>query len=72
MGISHMLDKKRMINYKYSYKTAYYDNDNDMGSNHGGDNGTGIAGVKVFNSNEVTALPCLLLKTQGLGALILW
>lgn len=67
---SAMLDKKRMINYKYSYKTAYYDNDNIWVANYGGDNGTGIAGVKVFNSNEVTALTLPAPENSGLGALI--
>lgn len=52
---SAMLDKKRMSNLKYSYKTEYIDSDKIWNAYKKDDNNsTGISGIAVFDSNEIT------------------
>lgn len=52
---SAMLDKKKLSNMKYSYKTQYMDPSYIWNAYLEGDaNRTGISGVSVFDSNEVS------------------
>lgn len=52
---SAMLDKKKMSNLRFSYKTQYIDSDKIWNAYEAGDNNkTGISGVTVFDSNEVS------------------
>lgn len=54
---SAMLDKKRMSNLRYSYKTVYIDSPNIWNSYINGSNTkTGISGVSIFDSNEVSLI----------------
>lgn len=52
---SAMLDKKKMSNMRYSYKSVYLDSGNIWNAYASGSNTrTGISGVAVFDSNEVS------------------
>ena len=52
---SAMLDKKKMSNMRYSYKSVYLDSYNIWNAYESGDKiKTGISGVAVFDSNEVS------------------
>lgn len=52
---SAMLDKKKMSNIKFSYKSVYFDKDNIWKAYIGGSSTkTGISGVSIFDSNEVS------------------
>ena len=53
---SAMLDKKRMSNLKYSYKTEYMDSNKIWNAYEENDNTmrTGISGIAVFDSSEIT------------------
>ena len=52
---SAMLDKKKLSNMKFSYKTQYMNPSNIWNAYvEGDDNRTGISGVAVFDSNEVS------------------
>ena len=54
---SAMLDKKKMSNLRYSYKTVYLDTDNIWNAYIKGDKThTGISGVSIFDSNEVSLI----------------
>ena len=64
---SAMLDKKRMSNMRYSYKTVYLNLDNIWNAYVSG-NGTrtGISGVAVFDSNEVSLVRLPAQENSGL------
>lgn len=50
---SAMLDKKKLYNMKYSYKSVYLADDNIWNAYVSGDSDkTGISGVSIFDSNE--------------------
>lgn len=52
---SAMLDKKKLSNMRYSYKSVYFDYENIWNAYKENDNDkTGISGVAVFDSNEVS------------------
>lgn len=52
---SAMLDKKKMSNMRYSYKSVYLDSGNIWNAYiSGSSTSTGISGVAVFDSNEVS------------------
>lgn len=52
---SAMLDKKKMSNMRYSYKSVYLDSGNIWNAYESGSSTkTGISGVAVFDSNEVS------------------
>lgn len=54
---SAMLDKKKMSNVRYSYKSVYLDSNNIWNAyESGSDIRTGISGVVVFDSNEVSLI----------------
>lgn len=54
---SAMLDKKKMSNMRYSYKSVYLDSGNIWNAYASGSNTrTGISGVAVFDSNEVSLI----------------
>lgn len=64
---SAMLDKKKMSNMRYSYKSVYLDSDNIWNAYISG-NGTrtGISGVAVFDSNEVSLVRLPAQENSGL------
>lgn len=64
---SAMLDKKKMSNMRYSYKSDYLDSDNIWNAYISG-NGTrtGISGVAVFDSNEVSLVRLPAQENSGL------
>lgn len=64
---SAMLDKKKMSNMRYSYKSVYLDSDNIWNAYVSG-NGTrtGISGVAVFDSNEVSLVRLPAQENSGL------
>lgn len=64
---SAMLDKKKMSNIRYSYKSVYLDSDNIWNAYVSG-NGTktGISGVAVFDSNEVSLVRLPAQENSGL------
>lgn len=54
---SAMLDKKKMSNVRYSYKSVYLDSNNIWNAYESdSDIKTGISGVAVFDSNEVSLI----------------
>lgn len=65
-----MLDKKKMSNLRFSYKTQYIHNnyiweayiEND-------DNNTGISGVSIFDSNEMSLVKIPAPKNSGLNSI---
>lgn len=64
---SAMLDKKKMFNMRYSYKSVYLDSDNIWNAYISGNNtGTGISGVAVFDSNEVSLVRLPAQENSGL------
>lgn len=64
---SAMLDKKKMSNMRYSYKSVYLDSDNIWNAYVSGDSTrTGISGVAVFDSNEVSLVRLPAQKSSGL------
>lgn len=64
---SAMLDKKKMSNMRYSYKTAYLDSGNIWNAYESGSSTrTGISGVAVFDSNEVSLVRLPAQKNSGL------
>lgn len=64
---SAMLDKKKMFNMRYSYKSVYLDSGNIWNAYISG-NGTrtGISGVAVFDSNEVSLVRLPAQENSGL------
>lgn len=64
---SAMLDKKKMSNMRYSYKSVYLDSSNIWNAYVSG-NGTrtGISGVAVFDSNEVSLVRLPAQENSGL------
>ena len=65
---SAMLEKKRLSNIRYSYKSVYFNTDNIWNAYIEGDSlHTGISGVAVFNSNEVSLLRLPGQKNSGLS-----
>lgn len=64
---SAMLDKKKMSNMRYSYKSVYLDSGNIWNAYISG-NGTrtGISGVAVFDSNEVSLVRLPAQENSGL------
>lgn len=64
---SAMLDKKKMSNMRYSYKSVYLDSGNIWNAYVSG-NGikTGISGVAVFDSNEVSLVRLPAQENSGL------
>lgn len=64
---SAMLDKKRMSNMRYSYKSVYLGSDNIWNAYiSGSDTRTGISGVAVFDSNEVSLVRLPAQENSGL------
>lgn len=64
---SAMLDKKKMSNMRYSYKSVYLDSDNIWNAYvSGSDTRTGISGVAVFDSNEVSLVRLPAQENSGL------
>lgn len=64
---SAMLDKKKMSNMRYSYKSVYLDSGNIWNAYvSGNDTSTGISGVAVFDSNEVSLVRLPAQKNSGL------
>ena len=65
---SAMLDKKKMSNMRYSYKSVYLDSGNIWNAYVSG-NGTktGISGVAVFDSNEVSLVRLPAQENSGLS-----
>lgn len=64
---SAMLDKKKMSNMRYSYKSVYLDSGNIWNAYESGSSTrTGISGVAVFNSNEVSLVRLPAQKNSGL------
>lgn len=67
---SAMLDKKRMSNIRYSYKTAYLDSENIWKAyseeSDKKDINTGISGVSIFDSNEVSLIKLSAPKNSNL------
>ena len=64
---SAMLDKKRMSNMKYSYKSVYLDSNNIWNAYVSGDGTrTGISGVAIFDSNEVSLIRLPAQENSGL------
>lgn len=65
---SAMLDKKKLSNMRYSYKTQYMDPDKIWNAYKEGDNNkTGISGVSVFDSNEVSLIRLPAQENSGLS-----
>ena len=65
---SAMLSKKRMSNLRFSYKTAYLDLSNIWNAySEGSDTKTGISGVTIFDSNEVSLVRIPAQKNSGLS-----
>ena len=64
---SAMLDKKKMSNMRYSYKSVYLDSDNIWNAYASGSSiNTGISGVAIFDSNEVSLVRLPAQKNSGL------
>ena len=64
---SAMLDKKKMSNMRYSYKSYYFNSDNIWNAYiKDSDTNTGISGVSVFDSNEVTLVRLPAQENSGL------
>ena len=64
---SAMLDKKKMSNMRYSYKSAYLDSGNIWNAYESGSSTrTGISGVAVFDSNEVSLIRLPAQENSGL------
>lgn len=64
---SAMLDKKKMSNMRYSYKSVYLDSGNIWNAYiSGSDTRTGISGVAVFDSNEVSLVRLPAQENSGL------
>jgi hypothetical protein len=64
---SAMLSKKRMSNMRYSYKTEYMNINNVWNAYKEGDSlKTGISGISVFDSNEVSLVRIPAQKNSGL------
>lgn len=64
---SAMLDKKKMSNMRYSYKSVYLDSGNIWNAYASGSSTrTGISGVAVFDSNEVSLVRLPAQKNSGL------
>lgn len=64
---SAMLDKKKMSNMRYSYKSVYLDSSNIWNAYESGSNTrTGISGVAVFDSNEVSLVRLPAQENSGL------
>lgn len=64
---SAMLDKKKMSNMRYSYKSVYLDSGNIWNAYASGSNTrTGISGVAVFDSNEVSLVRLPAQENSGL------
>lgn len=64
---SAMLDKKKMSNMRYSYKSVYLDLNNIWNAYVGdSDTRTGISGVAVFDSNEVSLVRLPAQENSGL------
>ena len=64
---SAMLDKKKMSNMRYSYKSVYLDSGNIWNAYESGSNTrTGISGVAVFDSNEVSLVRLPAQENSGL------
>lgn len=64
---SAMLDKKKMSNMRYSYKSFYLESGNIWNAYESGSSTrTGISGVAVFDSNEVSLVRLPAQKNSGL------
>jgi hypothetical protein len=64
---SAMLDKKKMFNMRYSYKSVYLDSGNIWNAYvSGSSTRTGISGVAVFDSNEVSLVRLPAQENSGL------
>lgn len=64
---SAMLDKKKMFNMRYSYKSVYLDSGNIWNAYASGSSTrTGISGVAVFDSNEVSLVRLPAQENSGL------
>ena len=64
---SAMLDKKKMSNMKYSYKSIYFNTSEVWNAYVSGSNTrTGISGVAVFDSNEVSLIRLAAQENSGL------
>lgn len=64
---SAMLDKKKMSNMRYSYKSVYLDSGNIWNAYASGSSiRTGISGVAVFDSNEVSLVRLPAQENSGL------
>lgn len=64
---SAMLDKKKMSNMRYSYKSVYLDSGNIWNAYESGSSArTGISGVAVFDSNEVSLIRLPAQENSGL------
>lgn len=64
---SAMLDKKKMSNMRYSYKSVYLDSVNIWNAYESGSSTrTGISGVAVFDSNEVSLVRLPAQENSGL------
>lgn len=64
---SAMLDKKKMSNMRYSYKSVYLDSGNIWNAYESGSSiRTGISGVVVFDSNEVSLVRLPAQENSGL------
>lgn len=64
---SAMLDKKKMSNMRYSYKSVYLDSDKIWNAYASGSSiNTGISGVAIFDSNEVSLIRLPAQENSGL------
>lgn len=64
---SAMLDKKKMSNMRYSYKSVYLDSGNIWNAYvNGSSTRTGISGVAVFDSNEISLVRLPAQENSGL------
>lgn len=64
---SAMLDKKKMSNMRYSYKSVYFDLNNIWNAyEDDSDTRTGISGVAIFDSNEVSLIRLPAQENSGL------
>ena len=64
---SAMLDKKKMSNMRYSYKSVYLDSGNIWNAYASGSSTrTGISGVAIFDSNEVSLVRLPAQENSGL------
>ena len=64
---SAMLDKKKMSNMRYSYKSVYLNSDNIWNAYvNNSSTRTGISGVAVFDSNDVSLVRLPAQKNSGL------